>query len=465
MVLAVAIAGQASAGEWEVIPSLEIVETYTDNVDLVSEQEDKTEDLVSRITPGLTVRGEGARMTLDLTYSPSFLIFIESDEETDLRHFLSGEANAELAEDFLFLDARASVNQQFLDRGGVISSNQDNATDNRRTVQTYSVSPYVVHNFGTAATSRLRYRASYSDVSIPEGSNQFDDILRDTLDHDLSLRVDSGPRFGRLSWGAEAIYTKTDRASGRSDADSQTARLFAGYQLNRMVRLVGSAGYENIDDATLSRAPNNFIWDVGFTLTPGPRTTLTVRGGRRFGEETWSGNLEYRISDRTILSGGYVEEITSTQRVLIGELLTNPDGIVVDPGGFSLIDGSFRRNRAYASLRGQRGRTSFLFSGFWEEREPELARPREENFGGSARITRQFSRYISGTLSGSYQNTKFDRSLNREDDFYSGTINLNYQVSQSISGGLSYIFTYRDSTDAAREIMENAVKINVRATF
>lgn len=465
LALACAFAGHAYAGEWEVIPSLEVIETYTDNVELVSEQEDKTDDFVTRITPAISVTGQGARSSLSLVYSPSLLIFAESDEDTDLRHFLSGRGNAELSEDLLFVDAAASINQQFLERGGSISANEENVTDNRRTVQTYTLSPYLQHNYGTFATGQLRYRASYTDVSLPSNSDQFDDILRNTLDHDVSARLDSGPRFTRLTWSAEAVYTRTDRASDRANADSQTARFFANYQLNRMIGVVGSVGYEKIDDASLNQRPDGFIWDAGVTLTPGPRTTVTVRGGRRYGQQNWSGSFEYKISKRTVLSGGYTEEITSTQRVLVGELLTNPDGVVLDPGGFSLFDGSFKRNRAHASLRGERGRSTFTVSGFWEERLPELNRPREENYGGSVRLTRRFSRYLSSSLGGSYQNTKFSEGLARKDDFYSGNVNLTYQMSQSISGGLTYIFTYRDSTDADREIMENAVKINVRATF
>ncbi len=455
----------ATAGQWDITPSLEIVETYTDNVDLVSQQEPKTKDFVTRITPGISVVGEGARASFNLVYSPSLLIFAKSSKESDFRQFLNGKGNAELSEDLLFLDAAASINQQFLDRGGAISSNQDNATINRRTVQTYTISPYLKRDFGTVASAVLRYRGSYSDVSLPPNSVQFNDILKNTFDHNVSLRFDSGPQFSRLTWSAEAVYNNTDRGGNQPNGHSTTERVFGNYQVSRWMKLVASAGYENIHDLTSNRRPNGFIWDAGVTLTPGPRTTLTVRGGRRYGEQNWTGELEYKFSDRTVLSAGYVSEITTIQRILVGELLNNPDGIVADPGGFSLVNGAFKRNRAYANLRGRRGRSTFLFSGFWERRLPELNRPREDNYGGSVHFTRRFSRYLTGEVGGTYQKSKYYDALMRRDNFYSANANVTVQLSQSISGGLTYFFTYRNSTLADRDLRENAVKINLKATF
>jgi len=454
-----------AAEEWEITPTLEIEETYTDNVDLVSKLENKTDDFVTRITPGISVSGEGARASLNLTYSPSYLIFLDANENDDFRQFLDANGNAELSEDLLFLDLGASINQQFLDRGGAITSNQDNVNDNRRTIQNYTISPYIRRELGTFATATLRYRASYTDTARPGTDVELNDILSDTYRHNASALLTSGQRFARFTWNTEASYEKLDRRAGRADSETVTLRMFGTYVVNRMVSLVGSLGYESIDDGTLRRRPDGVIWDAGVTLTPGPRTTLTVRGGRRYGDDNWSSDFTYEISERTRITAGYTEEITNSQSVLLNELINNPDGQVVDPGGFSLIGSGFKRKRVFAGLNGERGRSRFSVNGFWEKRVPDSGTRTEENYGGSASFNHSFSRYLSGNVQGSYQNTQFSDALAREDDLYTGSVGLNYQLSQSISGGLTYIFTQRDSTDPFRELQENAVKVNVRATF
>ena len=454
-----------AAEEWEITPTLEIEETYTDNVELVSQQENKTDDFVTRITPGISISGVGARASLDLTYSPSFLIFLDASENSDFRQFLNARGNAELSEDLVFLDLGASINQQFLDRGGAITSNQSNVNDNRRTIQNYTISPYIQRNLGTFATATLRYRASYTDSARPGTEVELNDILSDTYRHDASALLSSGQRFTRFRWDVEASYEKLDRQAGRADSETTTLRLLGTYVVNRMVSLVGSIGYEDFNDGTLQRRPDGVIWDAGVTLTPGPRTTLTVRGGRRYGDDNWSGDFTYEISERTRITAGYTEELSNSQSVLLDELINNPDGDVVDPGGFSLIGSGFKRKRAFTSLSGERGRSGFSVSGFWEKRVPDSGSRIEENYGGSVRFNHRFSRYLSGNVQGSYQNTEFSETQTREDDLYTGSAGLTYQLSQSISGGLTYIFTQRDSTEPFREIRENAVKVNVRATF
>lgn len=462
------VASPSGAANWQVTPSLELQETYTDNVNLATGSENRQSDFVTRITPGVNVVGAGARASLNLTYTPSLLIFARSDEEdTDLRHFLRASGRTELSRDFFFVDFGASINQQFLERGGAISSNESNVTDNRRTVQNYTISPYLRERFGTFATGELRYRASYTNSSLPEDRSEFGpDILSKNLSHIGTLSINSGTRFNRFTWSSVSTYRRIDRRSGREDADRYTTRLFGNYQLNRMVRFVGSVGYEKINDNTLSRRPDGFIWDAGVTLTPGPRTTATVRGGRRYGRDNWSGSLEYRISGRTAVFARYSEEITTTQQILFDELIENPDGEVIDPGGFSLVDRSFKRNRASGGVRGSRGRNSFSLTGFWEERKSETgARPDETIYGGSGRLSRTFSRYLSGTAYGLYQNTEYEGDILREDDFYSASAGLNYRLSPSVTSGLTYIFTYRDSTIDDRTIKENAVRLSIRATF
>jgi hypothetical protein len=457
----------AMAGQWHATPELEVAETYTDNVDLNATGTGRKTDFITRISPGVQVTGKSGRTTLDLTYRLNYLIFARSDEDTDLRHFLDARGHSELIEDFFFLDLGGSVNQQFLDRGGAVSGNQDNATDNRRTVQNYNISPYIRRPLGTLATATARYRLSYVDVSGQASNNPLLDVLSETVSHHGIVQLDSGPSFTRLGWSLSGSYTRDDRTQGRRDSERAIGRAEARYTVSQMLTLLGSVGYEEITDTSLLNDRDGVTWDAGVTLKPGPRTVLTVRGGERYNEMNWSVVLNYKVSNRTRLRAGYTEEITTTLRILQDELSGGePGGPVVDPGGFSLVDSAFKRNRVYGGVNGSRGRTTFSLDGFYEERRFDIATtPPENRYGGHGVISRRLSPRLTANIGGNYEKTEVKGLAAREDDFYGAHAGLNYSFSQYISGGVTYYFTSRESDEASRDLKENAVKINIRATF
>lgn len=457
----------AMAGQWHAIPELEVAETYTDNVDLNATGTGRKTDYITRISPGVHVTGKGGRTSLDVTYRLNYLIFARSDEDTDLRHYLDARGHSELIEDFFFLDLGGSVNQQFLDRGGAISANQDNATDNRRTVQNYSISPYISRPLGTLATATARYRLNYVDVSGSQSDNPLLDVLSETVSHQGLVQLDSGPTFTRLGWSLTGNYTRDERTQGRRDSERVSGRAELRYTVSHWLTLLGSAGYEDFTDTTLLNDRDGITWDAGFTLKPGPRTVLTVRGGRQYQEMNWSVLLNYKVSDRTHVRAGYSEEVTTTLRILQDELNNGqPGGPVIDPGGFSLVDSAFKRNRVYGGVSGSRGRSTFSLDGFYEERRFDVATSAPENrYGGHADLSRRLSPHLSANVGGTYEKTEIKGLSARNDDFYGARAGLNYSFSQYVSGGVTYFFTSRKSDEASRDLKENAVKINIRATF
>lgn len=460
------VATATAAGEWRVTPSLELAETYTDNVDLTATN--RKADFVTRISPGVHVTGAGARLNLNVDYTANFLIFARAEKETDLRHNLNASLNSELVEDWLYIDSRASINQQFLERGGALSGNEANVTDNRQTVQIYSVAPTLQRALGSVATVTARYELSYIQVGKPDQTAvlPISAFMSNTLTHHGLFAVDSGRQFTRLRWGLNANYYHDDRTDTNRSTDRTIIRAYGDYALNEWLRLVGSMGYEKISDNTLTRRPNGFIWDAGVTLTPGPRTELTMRGGSRYGQDNWTVYGTYRITDRLLFSLGYTEEITTSQRILQEQLAFDRDNPSLDPGGFSLSDVAFRRKRVYGTISGTRGRTQLSSTAFYEERQPELVGEVDENnYGVTASASRRLSRHLTAHLSGTYQHTKFSDHLNRTDNYYSAQAGANYALSAYLSTGVTYFFTQRNSTDALRAIRENAVRLTIRGTF
>lgn len=450
-----------NAGEWRVTPSLEISETYTDNVELSSI--DRESDFITRISPGINVVGKSARLDVNVNYVANYLIFARSDEETDLRHNLNAGIVSELIEDWVYLDGRASINQQFIDRGGAISANEDNVTDNRQTVQSYSISPSIRRRLGSFADARLAYYFSYVKTGQPENPLVAPlDVLEDTKSHRVNLNLDSGSRFQRLRWGTSVDYRKENRASASSFED-MNYRFYGDYSVNRWLALVGSVGYEDIDDNTLSRDRGGFVWDAGVRLTPGPKSEVTIRGGRRYGDTNWSMHGVYRLSERSMFNIGYSEEITTSSRVLTDQLVFDRLNPAFDPGGFSLTDSAFMRKRWELGFSGSRKRNTFAFNTFHEKRYSDFVGTREKSYGIQGDFSRRLSRAATAFIGGTYRHSEFDSG--REDDFYTGNVGLTYTFSQYLSGSATYFYTNRDSNEFLRDLKENAVRVTLRGTF
>ena len=86
----------------------------------------------------------------------------------------------------------------------------------------------------------------------------------------------------------------------------------------------------------LSYDQNGLIWDVGVMWRPDERTSLEVRGGRRYGETTVTGSFTYRISPTASFQAVAYDDIESFGRQLssaIGSLPTSFASPIVNVGG------------------------------------------------------------------------------------------------------------------------------------
>lgn len=144
------------AAEWKIEPSLSLKETYSDNIKLAPPGNEKS-DFVTQINPGISLTGTGPRLKVNARYGMQNLIYAEESSRNATRHLLNADANAELADDLLFLDAKASISQQNISSFGSQTTDNVNITDNLSEVRTYSFSPYLINRFGSMASSELRY--------------------------------------------------------------------------------------------------------------------------------------------------------------------------------------------------------------------------------------------------------------------------------------------------------------------
>ncbi|MGZ3158921.1 MAG: TIGR03016 family PEP-CTERM system-associated outer membrane protein, partial [Burkholderiaceae bacterium] len=151
-----ALTSYAHAAEWQIQPSTNITQTYTDNVNLAGQGAEKS-DFVTEITPGIAIIGIGRDLKVHLNYAMQNLFYANNSNANTIRNQLNADAHAVLVDDLFFWDARGQITQQNISPLSAQTSDNINTTGNIANVKTYSLSPYLQHRFGAAAVSELRY--------------------------------------------------------------------------------------------------------------------------------------------------------------------------------------------------------------------------------------------------------------------------------------------------------------------
>jgi len=217
----------ASAGEWTITPRVDLEQSVTDNARSASKGLEA--DLITTVTAGLDLNGRGRRAQVNLNVNLSRDIFWDNTDLNGVRQSLLGDANVEAVEDFVFIDTRASVTQQSLQRGGGISASDRNVgTADQSTVVNYSIAPDFKHRYGNWADSDLRYtfnETRFFDSDVGSATAQ----PGASRSHEIRALVRSGPRFTTLTWELSSSRTFTNNSSNRECRGRSGARSSAGW--------------------------------------------------------------------------------------------------------------------------------------------------------------------------------------------------------------------------------------------
>src|SRR4051794_20527771 len=79
------LSSSAWAAQWEVVPAVSLVETYTDNVTLASDAAKKS-DSVTQLIPSISVAATGDRLRFKAVYRPEFTYYAEGAEQNKVFH-------------------------------------------------------------------------------------------------------------------------------------------------------------------------------------------------------------------------------------------------------------------------------------------------------------------------------------------------------------------------------------------
>lgn len=306
--LSLLLPAPALAVDWLVQPSLRQRVSYTDNA-LRAPPGKAQSDFITEIAPAIALIGTGPRLRVDLDYSWHKSLSGQRGNSED--HDLRAAADAELVQDWFFIDANASVSRRNISPFGqqLIADLPD--TDNASTVRTTGISPYLRHRFRGLATAELRYTRN----SVDSGG----DLLSVHSD-ELELLLGGEPRSQGWTWNASHDVRRT-QDSKLAPVRMQRSSVGLRYPFGRKWAATASGGTEKEGYmSSTGKAPEGRFWSLGGVWTPSPRTSLAFSTGKRFFGNTYS--LDATLLQRhTNWQLSYSENITTlpTQFARLGD--------------------------------------------------------------------------------------------------------------------------------------------------
>lgn len=495
---ATVVSSHGSAAEWRFTPSVAVSETYSDNIFLAPSGLERS-DFVTQIAPGFTLTANGPRLKINAAYALQGTTYVRNSSSSGFSNILNGTVNAELIQDLLYVDARASIGQQNISAFGAQSTNNTNINGNRADVRTYSLSPYLRHNFGSKAYSELRY----THESVGTNSN----LLAVTNTDGLALSLNSGEAFQKISWGLRASARK-DHYKNQPDVDRDSYAGSVRYFLTPHFSLTATAGHEKDTYISVSDKPNGAFYNGGFVWKPTSRTELSATAGHRYFGPTYTLLANHRARN-AVFNVSYTEDITTSQQQFaspqaistsafldqlysaqipdpvtrqqvidtlirqtgLGSTLTNPLN--------SLTNTYFLQKNLQASVAINGVRNTVVFNAFDTRRtaqSPQLTTTAATNspfaalndsnkqLGASALWNLKFSPHTSGVANLNVTRTT-SLSAARVDNYKTLRLALTERFQKKVSGTVELRHSQQNSDVLGGDIRENAITASLLMQF
>lgn len=448
----------AVAADWSLGKSITVREVYSDNIEL--SENNKESELITVITPSMTLTGKGGRANVDLIASLEFNNLGGGADSLNPR--LRANADAELVKNAIFVDASATATQNTIDPFTSSGSDTLNRTDNTTTTYTYSISPYWKNRFKSAAELEARYT---SNGVINSGGNADDSDSQAFL-----LALSSGPDFSRLTWNLAGNYRKTEYDAG-TESEFISADATLGYQINRKWQMNISVGDEWNDFASTKSETDGIRWSLGARWTPSPRTTLNFGFGDSFFGSLPSLDFSHR-SRRTVITASYSRDLTDTHTLLSNQDIfndTDPFGQPIDPitgdplpltGDLATLnDGTFVDERFRASVTVTGRRTTVALTGNHSRQISQGSARDVTLMSIGTTISRQLAANISANAGLDWNRS--EETSNTSTDTWAMRLGFSRKLGPKSNIGVDYVYTERDSDQLNDSYDENRISLNL----
>jgi uncharacterized protein (PEP-CTERM system associated) len=481
---------------WTITPSINLQETYTDNVLEISSP--RLSEVYTTINPGVLITGDTQRIQTVINYDPSFLIFPNYPGLNQFDQNGNAYAEIKIIPDTLFLDLRGFAMVQQTPggyAGPFYATNNAYATQ----VTSFSISPYVQHRFGDIGTGKLMYSLSdtnFSETGINGVGNYVPSSVQTPsyffplngymLTNEEQAQFTTGNYFGRVQYqGTADLQQYAGFGFGPNSYQNIYDNEFS-YALTRNFWLLGGGGYEDI---RYNMSPliliNDAIWDFGFKWKPNADSTIIATYGHKYGLTYPYLNAEYALTARTRINALYTEYLDTAPQAIQNNLAnstvdatgqsldsqTNAPVVVANPF-FALQQGLLKTKllNLGTSTTYDRDQIGLTFS---HESDIVEAAP----FG----ILAFSDRSTMGTISWSHV---ISDNLNMTPSVQSGTmsffgpgipngtftdvtggVTLSYAFSKSLTGTLQYYYMRYFTNFVGGSFVQNMVTVGLTKTF
>jgi hypothetical protein len=378
---------------WTFVPRITLQEYWTDNV--LNSQNDRRWDMVTLITPSITVNGDTPNAQVRVLYGPQGRIDARTPSENSFTQQLIGTGQFTIVPDAFYVDARALSGNTAIAGGlgglgfgatpdlsptlspglggigttGLSKQNQGQSSN-------FSLAPYWIHRFGDTGTAKIGYQLR--DSTFTQGNAVFPFLATGNsasrnLSNEAVAQFETGEDFvpyrdlvildGRIASGSGAS----------TNSHAYTAVNRFGYLVNRNVEVYAELGYEDIYFAgTPPVQINDAIWAIGTLLIPNADSQIDVNYGHRFGQNAAYINGWYALSSRTRValtySTGVDSDLGTFQNQLdllglqtTGQAVDVQSGapLFIGTGGLGFQAGVFRTQRVTASVSSVLDRDQF----------------------------------------------------------------------------------------------------------
>lgn len=266
----------ASRPAWLITPSISGSLTLTDNVR--PGLADKRSDLITSIAPAIHIDGKGGRVSGNLNFAWRQNFYANESRYNNDQMSLSANGKAELVEQWLFLDALASIAQHANSVFGTQTASNELVNTNRAQTTSWQWSPYVQGYFGA---SNVSYELRYRDIRTTADSGLY------ATGSDVDTQIWSGHLAGGtplalLGW---SLLAEDQRTSFRV-RDTQSSRVIGKleYRLDPQFKVNVSAGRES-DNYSNYQWQHRTVTGYGLDWAPTERTLLKLAKEKRsFGD-------------------------------------------------------------------------------------------------------------------------------------------------------------------------------------
>lgn len=495
-------AGRGALAEYRINGGISVQETYSDNVNLAPDGEDRRSDLFTQISPFVTIRGKSARTSGALNFAHDRFISLNDTQGDSVQNRLTATGQAELWKHVAFLNGQASISQQLTNPLEPVVDSPVGQLRNRTEVRSVRLNPTFRHHFGT-------YLETLTSVSLGRVETKTDELKSRTM-LSSSFDANTGRRFTRFRLGFGVTTSQAFADSGDNQTTSDThAGINGSYRISRSVSVNGSAGYRLMVDDTLDHEPNEATWRVGGTWRPSSRTSFTLGYGHDYGRDSVSFQGNQRVGRRASVTANYTESISTSQvREFdnISFIGVAEDGTLIDlrtglPFAASTEDFPLQNaasyNRSFTlAFTGATGKTSYSGNLRYTERETDATDANDQVYGGGLTLSRALARRASARVNLDYRHSELgaatrnqynasvglslgyraiDTSFTARYTFYdfqkggsdSHDIQfaaaLSYHFFKDISANLGYNLIRRLSNDG--DLLENSVSLGLTKTF